>query len=299
MIGTVLEQQDQGQVRVTAPAPGQTLCTAVFPAGSSCTAPPPGQGLLELLLCRSGRLQLAFGDGRTAALGPGDLLVRTAWAGEAKASAPLGDAVFVEMAMEEETLSQLYRGLSLPPVTLEQVRRRTEGGWTVLRDKDWSGPVLEALEQLPRDEQGGYVLLRALERLYLLCRQPENRRPPGGVYFDRYQRDAAERVRTYMVEHLDSRVTVEELAKRFQISATTLKACFRHFYGEPLHTYLQRYRLETAAELLRTTDLSVLEVAAAVGYSGTSRFGTAFKELYRQTPGAYRRDLREENVQNR
>ena len=115
MIGRVLEQQDQGQVRVTAPAPGQTLCTAAFPAGSSCTAPPPGQGLLELLLCRSGRLQLAFGDGRTAALGPGDLLVRTAWAGEAKASAPLGDAAFVEMAMEEETLSQLYWGLSLPP----------------------------------------------------------------------------------------------------------------------------------------------------------------------------------------
>ena len=31
--------------------------------------------------------------------------------------------------------------------------------------------------------------------------------------------------------------------------------------------------------------MSVLEVAAAVGYSGTSRFGAAFKELYRQTPG--------------
>ena len=45
--------------------------------------------------------------------------------------------------------------------------------------------------------------------------------------------------------------------------------------------------------------MSVLEVAAAVGYSGTSRFGAAFKELYRQTPGAYRRRLREKNVQNR
>ena len=283
---------------MTEPAPGLTLCAAAFPAGGGCAAPPPDPGRLELLFCRSGRLQLAFGDGRTAALGPGDLLVRTAWSGRAAASAPLGGARFTEMAAAEEALARLYGGLSLPPVPLEQVRRRTTGGWLVLRDAAWSGPVLEALERIPEEEQGGYVLLRALERLYLLCRQPEEARPPG-VYFDRYQRDAAERVRAYMVAHLDSRITVEELSRRFQISATTLKACFRQLYGEPLHAYLQRYRLETAAELLRTTDMSVLEVAAAVGYSGISRFGAAFKELYRQSPGAYRRRLREKNVQNR
>lgn len=299
MIGTVLKQRDQGQVRVAEPAPGLMLCAADFPAGGSCAAPPPDPGRLELLFCRSGRLQLAFGDGRTAALGPGDLLVRTPWSGAVTGSAPLGGVCFTEMAAAEETLARLYGGLSLPPVPLEHLRSRTPGGWLVLRDTAWSGPVLEALERLPEEEQGGYVLLRALERLYLLCRRPEETRPSGDAYFDRYQRNAAERVRAYMVEHLDSRITVEDLARRFQISATTLKACFRQLYGEPLHAYLQRYRLETAAELLRTMDMSVLEVAAAVGYSGTSRFGAAFKELYRQTPGAYRRRLREKNVQNR
>ncbi len=40
MIGTVLKQRDQGQVRMAAPAPGLTLCAADFPAGGSCAAPP-------------------------------------------------------------------------------------------------------------------------------------------------------------------------------------------------------------------------------------------------------------------
>ena len=104
MIGTVLKQRDQGQVRVAEPAPGLMLCAADFPAGGSCAAPPPDPGRLELLFCRSGRLQLAFGDGRAAALGPGDLLVRTAWSGRAAASAPLGGARFTEMAAAEEAL---------------------------------------------------------------------------------------------------------------------------------------------------------------------------------------------------
>ena len=293
MIGTWLKQQHGEGTGAAVPPSGVAMYCGTLPAGHSCTAPPPLQDRLELLFCRSGRLQLAFADGRAAALGPGDLLVRTPWAGSCRAAAPLGEAACVEIAASEEALARLYGGLSLPPVQLQQIRRQGAGGWLVLRDSAWSGPVLEALEQLPQEEQGGYVLLRTLERLYLLCRQAEEKPPSGGAYFDRYQRETAERVRAYMVAHLDQRITVQALAKRFQISATLLKECFRELYGEPLHSYLQRYRLETAAELLRTTDLSVLEVAAAVGYAGTSRFGTAFRELYRVTPGAYRRKYRE------
>lgn len=292
-----MEQRQTADVRIS-PDPGLRHRIIQIPAGGSWTAAKLSPGQLGLLFCRGGRLELAFADGRSEALGPGDLLVQTEAADALQSSAPLGAVSCVEMAVTEEALAQLYSRLALPPAEPAQLRRQTERGWLVLRDTAWSGPVLEALEQIPQEEQGGYVLLRALERLYFQCRKPAEAHA-GAVYHDRYQREASERVRDYMVSHLDCRLTVEALAKRFQLSATSLKACFRHVYGEPPHTYLQRYRLEKAAELLRSTDMSVLDIAAAVGYSGTSRFGAAFRELYRMTPGAYRRSRRKKNVQNR
>ena len=58
-------------------------------------------------------------------------------------------------------------------------------------------------------------------------------------------------------------------------------------------------RLQTAARLLRTTSDSVLHIAVAVGYTGTSQFDSAFKALYHMTPAQYRKWCRENNVQNR
>ena len=74
---------------------------------------------------------------------------------------------------------------------------------------------------------------------------------------------------------------------------------FRRLYGAPVHTYLQQYRLQVAARLLRTTSDSVLHIAVAVGYTGTSQFDSAFKALYHMTPAQYRKWCRENNVQNR
>ena len=64
---------------------------------------------------------------------------------------------------------------------------------------------------------------------------------------------------------------------------------------------MQPMRLERvhAARLLRTTSDSVLHIAVAVGYTGTSQFDSAFKALYHMTPAQYRKWCRENNVQNR
>ena len=102
-----------------------------------------------------------------------------------------------------------------------------------------------------------------------------------------------------MLAHFDQHLTVQELAQRFQLSPTFLKNCFRRLYGAPIHAYLKHYRLQTAARLLCTTSESVLAVASSVGYTGTSQFGTAFKEYYHMTPAQYRRLYHQKNVQNR
>lgn len=56
-----------------------------------------------------------------------------------------------------------------------------------------------------------------------------------------------------------------------------------------MHTWLRCRRLERAAELLRSSELGVLEVAQAVGYNSASQFGAAFQRQYGVTPSQYRK----------
>ena len=46
--------------------------------------------------------------------------------------------------------------------------------------------------------------------------------------------------------------------------------------------------MEKAASLLKSTPLSILDIAIAVGYSGTSQFVAVFKRTYHMTPSQYR-----------
>ena len=96
----------------------------------------------------------------------------------------------------------------------------------------------------------------------------------------------------YMRRHLDEQVTVAMLARECGLGATRFASSFRQSTGVTPHRYLRRIRLERACELLRTTALTVGEVAAAVGFRGQSHFCTAFAAERGLTPGAYRRAAR-------
>lgn len=64
-----------------------------------------------------------------------------------------------------------------------------------------------------------------------------------------------------LAQHMDRRVTIEELAHRYLINPTTLKTVFKEVYGSSLAAHMKEHRMERAAALLRETDLSVAEIA--------------------------------------
>ena len=93
-----------------------------------------------------------------------------------------------------------------------------------------------------------------------------------------------------LAQHMDRRVTIEELAHRYLINPTTLKTVFKEVYGSSLAAHMKEHRMERAAALLRETDLSVAEIAGQVGYESQSKFTAAFKEQFGQMPKEYRRN---------
>lgn len=99
----------------------------------------------------------------------------------------------------------------------------------------------------------------------------------------------AEAVQQYLLEHVDRRVTIAELAERFQVSQTQLKVSFRKFYGLSVYAYARRAKMEAAAQLLLDGKISVLEVAGMVGYENASKFAHAFGDVMGMTPTQFRK----------
>jgi AraC-like DNA-binding protein len=83
--------------------------------------------------------------------------------------------------------------------------------------------------------------------------------------------------------------TVESLAARAGLSRAAFARKFHAMVGEPPLTYLTRWRMTTAARLLRESDAPLAAVAARTGYRSEFAFAKAFKREYGQAPGRYRR----------
>ena len=96
-------------------------------------------------------------------------------------------------------------------------------------------------------------------------------------------------IHDHLTEHMEQRVTIEELAHQYLINPTTLKTVFKEVYGSSLAAHMKEHRMEKAASLLRETDLSVAEIAGQVGYESQSKFTAAFKEQFGKLPKEYRR----------
>ncbi|MEV0711765.1 helix-turn-helix transcriptional regulator [Nocardia aurea] len=82
--------------------------------------------------------------------------------------------------------------------------------------------------------------------------------------------------------------TVSDLSDIAGVSRATLARRFAATIGEPPLAYVTRWRMLTAARLLRDTDAALSAIARKVGYTSEFAFAKAFKREYGLAPGRYR-----------
>jgi AraC-like DNA-binding protein len=101
--------------------------------------------------------------------------------------------------------------------------------------------------------------------------------------------DPLRRATAHIAFRMRSPLRLSEIARRVAFTSPgNLSRLFRRHYGIGFQNYLQRIRLEKAAELLRTTRLPVTRIARRVGYRDLSRFGQHFKRWQGNSPMKYR-----------
>jgi AraC-like DNA-binding protein len=91
---------------------------------------------------------------------------------------------------------------------------------------------------------------------------------------------------------LEQSITVAELAAEAGFSVHHFCRAFGQSTGWPPHTYIIRKRVERACELLRTSNMSITEIAMACGYSSGSHLSASFRKEIGTSPTLYRNSWR-------
>jgi AraC family carnitine catabolism transcriptional activator len=92
-----------------------------------------------------------------------------------------------------------------------------------------------------------------------------------------------------MEQHSEPPLSTLELAESIKVTRRQLERLFRlHLHDTPSNFYL-RLRLEKARQLLRQTDMSVLEVSIACGFESASYFTRSYRVKFGKSPREDRR----------
>jgi YesN/AraC family two-component response regulator len=102
----------------------------------------------------------------------------------------------------------------------------------------------------------------------------------------------AERAKSLIDSLLRQQISAADLADRLGVEPRRLLRVFRERFGRTPIVYLREARLQRAQELLLTTDLSIAQVAAEVGFRYVSYFDRAFQQEFGMTPAGFRRSYR-------
>jgi transcriptional regulator GlxA family with amidase domain len=92
------------------------------------------------------------------------------------------------------------------------------------------------------------------------------------------------------------RTNLMRLASNVGLMPAHFARLFRNEVGLSPAKFLKQLRMERAKVLLETTDLSIKEIIAAVGFTDESHFRRDFKNRFGLPPAQYRRNHRENSI---
>lgn len=97
----------------------------------------------------------------------------------------------------------------------------------------------------------------------------------------------------WIMEHLDQRLSVDQLARRAAMSPRTFIRHFKAATGTTPLDWILGQRIQVAQRLLETTDLPVERIAEHAGFGSVASMRRHFARRVRTSPQAYRRTFRQ------
>lgn len=101
------------------------------------------------------------------------------------------------------------------------------------------------------------------------------------------------RAHEFIDANLESDLTLTEIAEAVDLSQYHFARAFKQTTGQTPIQFLMQRRVELAKQLLRESDLPIVEISLRSGFKNQSHFTTLFRRLTAVTPKAYRNEVRQ------
>lgn len=93
-------------------------------------------------------------------------------------------------------------------------------------------------------------------------------------------------VMAFLINHYNQKLLLQDIAKHVGVSSYYLERLFKQETSETPRAYLEKIRVDKAAQLLKTTDRTNLEICYEVGFQSPSNFYKVFRRIKNNSPSA-------------
>lgn len=97
-----------------------------------------------------------------------------------------------------------------------------------------------------------------------------------------------EQCRDYIHQNYHRKLYLEDIAEAIGVSQGYLSRVFHRDTGMSIQDYIQKFRVERAANLLKYSEAALSEISDYVCFNSQSHFGSVFKKYMHMTPKQYR-----------
>lgn len=283
---------------------GTMYCIDVFPGiqviynDFHCIEAPATPGInpcfIEINHCLRGKFECLYKKRYYGYLCEGDLGI-SVWGTERKGeSFPLGyyEGVEILVDVEQARTNPMFSAFHLD---LDHLREKlaSNDDIYIMRDCEKIQHICLEMYEVEEEMRIDYLRIKILELLIFLSYSDFKMIQKERQYYPRHQIEALKQIRSELMKELTEKPDFELLAERYQMNIHTLRRVFKEIYGIPLYQWYKEYRLEYSLQLLRDTDLPIIDVANQVGYSNPSKYSAAFSQHMHMTPQQYRMSRRE------
>lgn len=154
--------------------------------------------------------------------------------------------------------------------------------------------LYELMREYRNDSLCKECLIRSklIEALLLFVRACGSAKPAESISGRLDTRKKMSRLIRHVHLNFKENLTLKQLSDQFHLSVPYISRAFRKQTGRSLLDYIHELRINSAASLLVTTDLSIAEISSEVGFESFRTFSRVFKLLKGKTPSEYRRSAR-------
>lgn len=252
-----------------------------------------GDHILEITYCREGRSEFNIND-EFVFLVPGDLMIIDANTVSPVMNFPLkhyhGLTVSIDLDKTPHCLSCFLEDVNVQPKSLAEKFCGDRIGY-IARANQSIKHIFSEIYSVSEHIRKGYCKIKTLELMLFLSQLNTEEDELQERLYSRTQVLLAEKIAKYLYEHMDDRITLEQLSEVFHVSVAHIKNTFKSVYDVSVGAYVRTIKMESAAYMLEYTDKTILEVAMEYGYDNGSKFAAAFRSVKGVNPAQYRNEV--------